>query len=190
MACMDRIGYARTSTSDQTTSQQLMALRESGCTRVFEDAGVSGTLRQRPGLTECLAYLRKGDVLTVYSISRIGRNLRDLIEIVEQLGEREIMFESISEPHLNIGDRPSDRLTFNIFAALAQFERDLLSERTTLALRQRREAGVVLGRPRALDNEQVATARVLLAAGRKPAEVARTLGCARSTLYSYLGDQT
>jgi hypothetical protein len=125
------IGYARVSTRDQNPALQHDALTKAGCARVFTDTA-SGAKADRPQLAGALDYLRPGDVLTVWQLDRLGRNMRHLIDTVNALHERGVQFRSLRE---NVDTTTaSGKLTFHLFAALAEFERDLLRERTTVGL--------------------------------------------------------
>ncbi|WP_440583783.1 recombinase family protein [Xenorhabdus bovienii] len=128
---MALIGYARVSTTEQNTALQKDALHKAGCERIFEDI-VSGTKAERPGLTAALAYLREGDVLTVWRLDRLGRSLPHLIEVISTLEACGVGFRSLTE---SIDTTTSGgRLIFHVFGALGQFERDLIRERTKAGL--------------------------------------------------------
>jgi DNA invertase Pin-like site-specific DNA recombinase len=121
------IGYARVSTADQTLALQKDALEKAGCDRVFTDTA-SGTKAERVGLADAVAYARKGDILVVWRLDRLGRSLKHLIETITSLNERGIGFKSITE---SIDTTTSGgKLIFHIFGALAEFERDIIRERT------------------------------------------------------------
>lgn len=184
------IGYARVST-DQPTDQQNLALQidaleAHGCARVFQDVG-SGSLKHRPQLEAALDYVRpgQGDVLVVWRLDRLGRGLRHLIELVEELGGRGVGFRSLTEQIDTT--TPAGRLQFHIFGALAEFEREVIRERTRAGLAAARARGRLGGRPRSLTPEKVAMARALLAEDEHTVTgVARTLGVGRTTLYRHL----
>jgi len=178
------IGYARVSTQDQTPAYQLEALARAGCARVFTETA-SGARRDRPQFQAALDYLRAGDTLVVWKLDRLARSLKQLIEAVETLSEREIGFRSLTE---SIDTTTSGgRLIFHIFASLAEFERAVIRERTLAGLQAARLRGRVGGRPSALTEPDLAAARALL---RDPAitvaQAARRLGVAPSTLYRHL----
>jgi DNA invertase Pin-like site-specific DNA recombinase len=179
-----KVGYARVSTDGQTTRTQIDALRAAGCDEVFEDAGVSGGTITRDGLDACLAGLRDGDTLVVTRLDRLGRSLPHLVSTVHDLAERGVGFVSLAEA-INT-TTATGRLVLGIFASLAAFERDLISERTTAALAAKKRRGESVGRRPALTPAQVREARALLAAGRGPSYVARTFRVGRSTLYRHL----
>jgi DNA invertase Pin-like site-specific DNA recombinase len=129
--CVLKIGYARVSTLDQNKAMQLDALRAAGCERIFEDV-TSGAKESRPGLDESLAFARKGDELVVWKLDRVGRSLPHLVKLMAQLGDQGIGFCSVTE---NIETQtPGGRLVMHMFAALAEFERDLIRERTRSGL--------------------------------------------------------
>jgi DNA invertase Pin-like site-specific DNA recombinase len=183
-----RIGYARVSTADQDVALQLDALQAAGCERIFNDQA-SGSLRERPELTKALDYLRTGDTLVVWRLDRLGRSLRHLIDTVGVLSDRGIALASLTES-IDTGTS-GGRLIMHIFGSLAEFERELIIERTHARLAAARARGRRGGRPSALSGEK------LLAAGRMyeskdytVATIARTLGVSRATVYRHLsGDQ-
>ena len=178
------IGYARVSTDDQNLALQRDALEVAGCDRTFEDHGISGATRVRPGLDSALAALSTGDVLVVWKLDRLGRSLPHLVETLTTLGEREIGFRSLSEA-IDTGSA-GGRLVFHLMAALAEFERALIVERTTAGLKAARARGVRVGRRKSLTAAQVAHARLLLDGGEHAAAVAKSLKVSRSTLYRAL----
>lgn len=178
------IGYARVSTYEQNLDLQLDALQKEGCEKIYTDKA-SGAKDDRLGLAEAIEFLREGDTLVVWKLDRLGRSLRHLIEVVNDLHKHGRLFKSLQE---NIDTASSGgKLIFHIFGALAEFERDVIRERTLAGLQAARERGRVGGRPRALDDKQVAMARSLLEQnGHSVGEVCRALGVSRSTLYRYL----
>src|SRR5947207_6746977 len=139
------IGYARVSTQDQTLNLQKDALEKIGCSKIFTDT-ISGATTQRLGLDEALAYVREGDTLVVWKLDRLGRSLKHLIETISNLNKRNIGFKSITE---NIDTKTSGgKLIFHIFGALAEFERDIIRERTNAGLQAARARGWIGGRPK------------------------------------------
>lgn len=178
------VGYARVSTYEQTVAGQLDALRVAGCVEVFADEGVSGTITSRPELDRCLRSLGAGDVLVVVRLDRLGRSMAHLVTTVEELEKRGIGFRSLSEAVDTTTS--TGRLVLGIFASLAQFERDLIRERTTAALEAKKRRGERLGRPLALTPSQVKAARKMLDDGDSPSHVARVFRVDRSTLYRAL----
>ena len=179
-----RLGYARISTPEQDPALQLDALAVAGCCKVFTDVG-SGRLAQRPQLDDLLEQLRPGDTVVVWRLDRLGRSLAHLIELVGRLEEMGVGLVSLHEAIDTT--TATGRLTFAIFGALAQFERELLRERTMAGLEAARARGRRGGRPRVMTPEKVAVARQMQASGEySMATIAATLGVGRSTLYSYL----
>lgn len=178
------IGYARVSTSRQLLDSQVLALEAAGCLRIFTEK-VSGRHAERPELIACLDYLRAGDVLVVPRLDRLARSLQDLIVIVSDLRRRGVGFRSL---HESIDTTTAGgRLVFHIFAALAEFIRELIVEGTHEGLDAARARGARLGRPPALNPEQVAQARQLLTHPENSiASIARLLGVSRATLYAHV----
>ncbi|OXJ22028.1 DNA resolvase [Burkholderia sp. HI2714] len=143
-----KIGYARVSTEDQSLDLQLMALQAAGCDTILSDHGVSGSRFDRPGLHEALSIVQTGDALVVWRLDRLGRSLGHLVEVVGGLGQRNIEFISLTE---SIDTRsPTGMLMFHMIAALAEFERALISERTRAGMAAARVRGAKLGRPKAI----------------------------------------
>lgn len=177
------VGCARVSTRDQTPALQRDALEAAGCARIFEETA-SGAQRDRPQLTAALDWMRDGDTLAVWRIDRLARSIRQLLDTVENLEDRGIGFRSLTEA---IDTTTSGgRLVFHIFGALAEFERNLISERTRAGLDAAKVRGHSSGRPAALDECGIAAARALLRDSAIPAtEVARRLGVSKATLYKY-----
>src|SRR3712207_2162831 len=139
------VGYARVSTTDQTLSLQQDALMRAGCERIFSDT-MSGAKAERPGLVQALRFMRSGDVLVVWKLDRLGRSLKNLIDVVTELETLGIGFRSITE---SIDTTTSGgKLIFHIFGALAEFERELIRERTSAGLAAARARGRKGGRPR------------------------------------------
>jgi DNA invertase Pin-like site-specific DNA recombinase len=179
------IGYARVSTGEQTLDLQLDALTAAGCGKVYRETA-SGAKAERPVLEEILGYLRPGDTLVVWRLDRLGRSLQHLIAVVAQLAERGIGFKSLTEQIDTT--TPGGKLVFHVFGALAEFERDLIRERTQAGLAAARARGRRGGRPKKLaDAKQLAMARELYQAGQTDiATICATLGISRATLYRAL----
>lgn len=178
------IGYARVSTDDQTTDLQLDALAKAGCEQVFTEKA-SGAQRDRPQLKAALKYARKGDTIVVWKLDRLARSLKQLIETVEDLEARKIGFKSLTEAIDTT--TPGGRLVFHIFAALAEFERGIIRERTVAGLAAARARGARVGRKPSLGPKDLAAARAMLKDPRiSIGEVARRLGVAPSTLYRHI----
>ena len=178
------VGYARVSTHEQNLMLQTDALRKAGCCKIFEDR-ISGAKNERPGLAAALAYVRKGDALLVWRLDRLGRSLKDLIEMISGLEKRGVGFRSLQE---SIDTTTSGgRLIFHVFGALAEFERNLIRERTRAGLAAARARGRKGGRPRKLDGKQIELAHQLYKEKRYTIkEICRILGVSKPTLYAYL----
>ena len=182
-----RIGYARVSTDDQNLDLQHDALRKAGIAddRLYSDTA-SGKDADRKELLACLKALREGDTLVVWRLDRLGRSLPDLVQIVAELEQRGVGFESLTEKIET--DSAAGRLVFHVFAALSEFERNLIRERTQAGLAAARARGRAGGRKPKLDDQQVREIKALL---RDPniqvADVARRYGVSRTTLYKHVG---
>jgi DNA invertase Pin-like site-specific DNA recombinase len=178
------IGYARISTHDQTLSLQKDALERAGCEKIFTDT-VSGTKAERKGLTEALSHLREGDTLVVWRLDRLGRSLRHLIDTVTELNARGVEFKSLQE---NIDTTTSGgKLVFHIFGALAEFEREIIKERTRAGLTSARSRGKVGGRPKALTAKEMQILRNMASdKSLTVSDICKTLGIGRTTFYRYV----
>jgi DNA invertase Pin-like site-specific DNA recombinase len=178
------IGYARVSTQDQNPDFQVDALEKAGCEQIFQEK-VTGKLRERPELSQCLRTLRKGDILVVWKLDRLARSLKDLVEIVQELHDREIGFKSLTE---SIDTTSSGgRLVFHIFGALAEFEHDLIRERTIAGLQAARARGRKGGRRPAMSDADVKkAAAMLLDPNITKKEVAEHFAVSRTTLNASL----
>jgi DNA invertase Pin-like site-specific DNA recombinase len=178
------IGYARVSTLDQTLVLQQDALTAAGCEHIYTDT-VSGSVTNRPGLTQALSHLRAGDTLVVWRLDRLGRSLSHLIETVRELHGQGIGFRSLQE---QIDTTTSGgKLVFHVFGALAEFERDLIRERTHAGLAAARARGRMFGRPKALSPRKVAQLQTLAKDERTTVgEICHTLGISRATYYRYI----
>jgi DNA invertase Pin-like site-specific DNA recombinase len=141
--CCMQYSYARISTIDQNPDMQLKALKRAGCKKIFKDEGISGSTAKRPALSRCLKVLEDGDTLTVWKLDRLARSLRDLIAMLDDLNSRGIRFRSLTE-EINTST-PGGKLVFLIFAALAEFERGLIIERTREGMKAARARGVRSG---------------------------------------------
>jgi len=175
------VGYARVSTTEQNLDLQRDALNQAGCSRVFTDT-ISGAKAERPGLAEALSYMREGDALAVWKLDRLGRSLKDLIEIVTALEQRGIGFKSLQESMDTT--TPGGKLIFHVFAALAEFERGIIRERTNAGLKAARARGRQGGRPRKLTGKRAEMAAAML---NDPTnnidDICDTFGVSRPTLY-------
>lgn len=178
------VGYCRVSTDSQSTNLQIDAMRAAGCTRIFEETA-SGTRTDRPELAAALDYLRPGDSLVVWRLDRLGRSLKHLIDTVTDLEERGIGFCSISDA-INT-TTPTGRLVFHVLSSLAQFERDLIAERTRAGLAAARERGAKPGRKPSLTSDQVAVVQAMHATGdHTVSAIAAVVGVSRATVYRQL----
>jgi len=182
-----KFGYARVSTQDQNLNLQLDALQQAGCREIAQEK-LSGASKQRPALTALLEKLLAGDTLVVWKLDRLSRSLRDLIDLVSLLQKKEVGFVSLNDAIDTT--TPQGRLVFTLFAALAEFEREVIRERTKAGLTAARARGRQGGRPKGLSKEAKAkaqAAKTLYAQKDKTAEeIAGILGISRATLYRYL----
>jgi DNA invertase Pin-like site-specific DNA recombinase len=178
------IGYARVSTQDQTLNLQKDALEKIGCKKIFTDTA-SGAKAERKGLEEALEYVREGDTLVVWRLDRLGRSLKHLIETITELNNRKIGFKSIQE---NIDTTTSGgKLVFHIFGALAEFERDIIKERTNAGLQAARARGRKGGRSKALTPKKAHMVQDLYRNKENSIdEICKTLNISRTTLYCYI----
>ena len=178
------VGYARVSTQDQNPHLQIDALKKAGCNKIFKEKA-SGAQRDRPELKAALEYIRAGDTLVAWKLDRLARSLKQLIETVETLEDREIGFVSLTE---NIDTTTSSgKLVFHIFASLAEFERSIIRERTKAGLDAARKRGKRGGRPPSLKDKDVQIAKAMLSDPEITVEeVARHLKVAPSTLYRHM----
>jgi DNA invertase Pin-like site-specific DNA recombinase len=177
-----RIGYIRVSTKEQHLELQQNAMTREGCEKVFMDK--ISSVKERPGLDDCLRNLRKGDVLVVWKLDRLGRTLTKLVHMIEGFERDGIEFKSLTES-IDTGT-PSGRFFFHIMAAFAQMERELIQERTMAGLEAARNLGRVGGRKRKMTDSKIASARKLLASGETTHDVAKNLGVSLATLYRHL----
>ena len=179
------LGYARISTADQSAALQLDALAAAGCYRTFVDVA-SGSLDDRPELAKVLDQLRPGDTLVVWRLDRLGRSLRHLIDTVGALSERGVGFKSLQE---SIDTTTAGgKLVFHVFGALAEFERDLLRERTMAGLAAARARGRKGGRPSVMTAEKITMARQLYDSRLYTVEaIAQSLNVSRASIYRHLG---
>jgi DNA invertase Pin-like site-specific DNA recombinase len=184
------VGYARVSTHEQNLDMQLDALKQAGCQKIFTDK-ISTLKAERKGLDEALTFLRPGDVLVVWKLDRLGRTLKQLIELVALFNQKGIGFKSLKE---TIDTTTSTgKLVFHIFAALAEFERDIIHERTRAGLEAARARGRLGGRPKLqkTDPKKIALARKLYSDQNMPVqEICETLHIERATLYRYVVKKT
>lgn len=179
-----KIGYGRVSSSSQDLDLQRQALEHAGCEKMFLETA-SGAIHDRPQLKAALEYARAGDSIVVWKLDRLARSLRQLINTVDTLKEREIGFISLTETIDTTSH--TGRFIFQMFAALSEFERELIRERTKAGLENARRNGRVGGRPRRATNQKIEMAKVMLSDGRLTVvEVAEELGISSSTLYRHI----
>jgi DNA invertase Pin-like site-specific DNA recombinase len=181
---MAMIGYARVSTQDQNLSLQLDALKAAGCKHIFEDRA-SGAKADRPGLVAAVAYVRAEDILDVWKLDRLGRSLTHLIDTVTALDARGVGLRSLTEAMDTT--TPGGRLIFHLFGALAQFERDLIRERTRAGIEAAAKRGRKGGRDPVVTDEKLARARALIALGLNVREVAARIKIGKTSLYNAIG---
>ena len=174
------VGYARVSTEDQTTASQLPDLKKAGCTKIFQET-LSGGLRERPELDACLARLRKGDTLVVWRLDRLGRSLRDLLDIVSGLEKQGVTFISLKERFDT--STAAGRFIFHVFASLTQFDRELIRERTKAGLAAARARGRMGGRVRKLSPQQATVVKTLWASKKHTKrEIGLQFGVSKNTI--------
>jgi len=179
------VGYARVSTDEQKLDLQLSALKVAGCHRIYKDHGRSGSSFDREGLESALKSLKPGGTLVVWRLDRLGRSLSGLVQLIDQLGKRQVHFRSVME---NIDtSSPGGRLMFHLMAALAEFERALISERTRAGLNEAKAQGKLIGRPRALTEADIHQAlHDVHSEGLTMVDTARQLGVSVRTLQRHL----
>jgi DNA invertase Pin-like site-specific DNA recombinase len=177
-----KIGYARVSTTDQNLDLQTDALKTAGCEKIFRDRGVSGAKADRPGLDKALEHVRKKDTLVIWKLDRLGRSLSHLLSIVEDLRERGVNFASVQDGFDT--STASGKMVFSVIGAMAEYERNLIRERTMAGLAAARARGRMGGRPKSLSKSQVKVAIALAEAGKLTIkQICEQVGCSRSTYY-------
>jgi DNA invertase Pin-like site-specific DNA recombinase len=176
-----KIGYARVSTQEQNLDLQMHALKKAGCRKIFREK-VSGASRQRPEFQRMLEQLRAGDTIIVWRLDRLARSTRDLLETVAAIGEGGTHFQSLSEPWADTTTH-AGKLIMTVFAGIAEFERDLIRERTKAGRNAARERGVSFGRPRKLNPEQAKLAQRLISEGQPVRQIAQTFNVHAATIY-------
>jgi DNA invertase Pin-like site-specific DNA recombinase len=177
------IGYARVSTQDQNLELQIDALTKAGCKKIFDDK-ISGSRAERPGLTKALEMLREDDTLVVWKLDRLGRSVKNLVNLVSELHKQGIQFKSLTDA-IDTGT-PSGRFFFHVMASLAEMERELTVERTRAGLEVARQLGRKGGRKRQMTDSKIESAKKLLANGVPPRDVAKNLGVSVPTLYRWI----
>ncbi|SOX53827.1 recombinase family protein [Mycobacterium ahvazicum] len=179
-----RIGYTRVSTVAQTLDQQNQALEAAGTTKIFSDT-ISGARDDRPGLAALMDYVREGDVVVVWKLDRLGRNMLHILETVKELTDRGAKLISTSDGIDS--STPAGRMMIGVLGSLAEYERELIKERTALKRNASRANGTKFGRPRKVaDAEHISTAKRMKSDGHSGKAIAKYLGVSRATLYRYL----
>ena len=179
-----KYGYTRVSTDDQNPALQLAALKKDGCKTIFKDKGLSGATTKRPALLRCLKKLEHGDTLTVWKLDRLGRSLRDLITMLDDLKHRGVKFRSLTEAIDT--ETPTGRAMWQMIGVLAELERSLISERTRAGVKDAQRRGVKFGRKKKLTPQQIEHARKLIEKGEDRGAVAISFNVNRTTLYRAL----
>ena len=177
------IGYARVSTQDQNFELQIDALNKAGCSKIFDDK-ISGNRAERPGLTKALEQLRAGDTLVVWKLDRLGRSVKNLVDLVAALHIQGVHLHSLTDS-INTGT-PSGCFFFHVMASLAEMERELTVERTRTGLEVARKLGRIGGRKRQMTDSKIDSAKKLLSNGVPPRDVAKDLGVSVPTLYRWI----
>jgi DNA invertase Pin-like site-specific DNA recombinase len=178
-----KYGYARVSTDDQNPALQIAALKKAKCAHIFQDK-LTGATTNRPALTKCLKTLRPGDTLIVWKLDRLGRSLRDLITMLDDLRDRGIAFHSLTEA-IDTGT-PTGRAMWQMIGILAELERSLIVERTRAGMKAARARGIRPGPKKKLRPQQIEHAQELRAKGKGPDVIAGILGVSRATIYRAL----
>lgn len=178
------LGYARVSTDDQDLRLQRTALKEAGCRRTFEEK-VSGAKRDRPELAKMIEQLREGDTIVVARLDRLARSTKDLLDIAEKLKEAGAGLRSLAEPWADTTS-PAGRMVLTVFAGIAEFERELIHQRTSSGRAAAKARGVRFGRPPKLSADQIALGERLVGEGTSVREAAKLLKCHHATLYRAL----
>lgn len=181
------IGYARVSTQDQNLDLQIDALTKAGCKKLFDDK-ISGSSKERPGLTKALEMLREGDTLVVWKLDRLGRSVKNLVDLVSELHRQSVQFKSLTDA-IDTGTS-SGRFFFHVMASLAEMERELTVERTRAGLEVARQLGRKGGRKRQMTDSKIESAKKLLVSGIPPRDVAKNLGVSVPTLYRWIPAST
>ena len=182
-----KIGYARVSTKEQNLTLQIDALEKEGCSQIYQEK-ISGAKANRPELRKMIDQLREGDVIVTWKLDRLGRSLRDLVNLINEIQDKGAGLKSLNDSIDTT--TPQGKLTFHLFAALAEFERDIIRERTKAGLEAARARGRKGGRPKGLSKEAKDKAMIAAALYKQRemtvTEICKHLNIARSTLYKYL----
>lgn len=176
---MANIGYARVSTDDQNLSLQLDQLNQAECLKIFKDTA-TGSTAARPELKKCLKALQPGDTLIVWKLDRLSRSSLDFLRLIDDLHSRDIFFKSLTQPFDT--STPEGRMMMNMVATFAEYERELIRERTKAGLESAKQRGVKLGRPTKLTRHQKIVAKARLDAGERAASIARDMNVSPQTI--------
>ena len=180
------IGYARVSTKDQNLSLQLEALKKAGAEKIFQEK-ISGATKERPELNNLIEHLREGDVLMVWKLDRLGRSIKNIIDLVLELNQKKVIIKGLTDGVDT--STPNGRLFLNVMASLAEYERELIRERTYAGLASARARGRVGGRPKGLKAETIAKLKVLRSLYKdtslQPREIYGPLGITHASFYRY-----
>lgn len=180
------IGYARVSTKDQNLDLQIEALKRAGCEEIFQEK-ISGATKERPELNNLLEHLREGDVVIVWKLDRLGRSIKNIIDLVLELNQKKVIIKGLTDGVDT--STPNGRLFLNVMASLAEYERELIRERTNAGLSSARARGRTGGRPKGLKAETVAKLKVLRAlykdTSKHPKEIYKPLGLSHASFYRY-----
>ena len=176
-----KVGYARVSTTDQNLDLQLTTLKEIGCGRIFQEK-ISGAKKDRPELQRLLDQLRPDDIIVVWKLDRLARSTQNLLELVDHIKNAEASFCSLSEPWADTTS-PSGKMIMTVFAGIAEFERDLIRERTGAGRVEAKKRGVRFGRPEKMNDEQKLLAKRLLQEDKSVSEIAKTFNVHKATIY-------
>lgn len=185
-----KIGYARVSTIEQNLDMQIRALKAAGAEKIFTDKGVSGAAVIKPAYFEAVAFARPGDEIIVWALDRLSRSLRDLIDVIEDLKKRELHFRSLKQ---NIEtESAAGKLFFHVVAALAEFERDIIRDRTAEGIAAARASGKHMGRPPTIKDDQWTEIKKLMAASPplSAAQAAKLLGVSRQAVHQRIAKET
>lgn len=181
-----KIGYARVSTAEQELDAQIEQLEKAGCDKIYHEK-ISGAKRERPQLSELLGYIRKGDVLVVCKLDRLARSTAHLLDIVEILKARDAQLCSLGEPWADTTSH-AGKMIMTIFAGIAEFEKDLIRERTQVGRKRALNAGVKFGRPKKLNDTQHAMLIKMRQEGRPMSELVEVFKIDRSSIYRILAN--
>jgi DNA invertase Pin-like site-specific DNA recombinase len=176
-----KIGYARVSTIEQNLELQIAALKEAGCSRIFQEK-ISGAKKDRPELERLLDQLRPNDIVVVWKLDRLARSTHHLLEFVERIRIAEASFCSLSEPWADTTSH-AGKMIMTVFAGIAEFERDLIRERTSAGRVAAKKRGIQFGRPKKMNEEQKLLARRLLEENKSVSEIAKTFNVHKATIY-------